>query len=254
MNEGTPPSVTPNDRGSVLLFHGLTSSPEELSSLKDALVASRFSVETPPLAGHTDIETLRRTRLETWLNDATDALESSRSKSPLFLGGLSFGAVLSLALVSQNPRPIAGLILLAPPFRLRRRFDERRLSLLSRLPEDILDKLGTRKKDVAREKRLVLPRHCLGEHSIASAVRMAKLRTRIKPLLPALTVPTIIIQDPHDHLVDPDGVDTFIEAAENTEVDTIWLPGAEHELTLGPRHEEVSHAVLEFLNRLCLAN
>ncbi len=255
MNEPPTASVMPSTRGTVLLFHGLTSSPEELTSLRDALVHSRFSVGTPPLAGHTDIEALRRTRLETWLGEATAAVECVQSDSPLFIGGLSFGALLSLALVLQGPRrpPISGLILLAPPFRLRRRFDEGRLNLLSRLPEDILDKLGTRKKDSNREKRLVLPRRCLGEHSIASAVRMAKLRTRLKPLLPALTVPTIIVQDPHDHLVDPDGVDPFIEAAEHAEVDTIWLPGAEHELTLGPRHEEVSHVVIEFLNRLCLA-
>jgi alpha-beta hydrolase superfamily lysophospholipase len=68
-----------------------------------------------------------------------------------------------------------------------------------------------------------------------------------------LGIPILIVQDPHDHLVHPDGVDPFIEAAEHTEVDTVWLPGAEHELTLGPRHTEVSHTVSEFLNRLCLA-
>lgn len=254
MNVPTSPPAARQSRGSVLLFHGLTSSPEELGSLSRALTAARFSVVTPPLAGHTDIDALRRTRLETWLQEAAEAIGAISAGGPLFIGGLSFGALLSLGLLAQHPHPISGIILLAPPFKLRRRFDEGRLRILSRLPDTLIDKLGTRKKDLTRETRLVLPRKCLAEHSIASAVRMARLKDRLKPFLPTLATPILIVQDPHDHLVDPDGVDSFIEAAEMAEVDTIWLPGAEHELTLGPRHNEVAHAVIEFLNRLCLAN
>jgi esterase/lipase len=243
-----------NQRGAIILFHGLTSSPEELSSLTGVLREHRFEVSAPHLAGHTDIELLRRTHLEVWLEDAVGTLASiSADTRPLFVGGSSFGALLALYIATLQRWPINGLVLLAPPLRLRRRFDEARLRILAQLPETIIDRLGTRAKNRGREGRLALPRSCLEAHSVASIVRLVKLRELIMPKLAELGIPILIVQDPHDHLVHPDGVDPFIEAAEHTEVDTVWLPGAEHELTLGPRHTEVSHTVSEFLNRLCLA-
>ncbi|MFM1848707.1 MAG: hypothetical protein RL417_2181 [Pseudomonadota bacterium] len=254
MVEDSNPGKASLSRGSILLFHGLTSSPAELDSLSRVLLDHRFKVTTPPLAGHGDIEQLRRTSLDTWLSEAEKTLAETPPGGPFFVGGCSFGALLSLYLGTREQRPIDGLVLLAPPFKLRRRFDETRLRLLSKLPEHLIDTLGVRKKNRARESRLVFPRNCLEAHSVASIVRMAKLRNLIAPRIPTLRVPVLIIQDPHDHLVHPDGVDPFIESAEHSEIDTIWLPGAEHELTLGPRHLEVSRAVLEFLNRICLAN
>jgi len=225
--------------------------------LAESLRSESFAVLTPPLAGHGDIAALKSIRLEQWLDDATQALRAARterSSGPCFVGGLSFGALLALRLAIDQPTPIAGLILLAPPFLLRRRFDEARLRILAQLPESIIDSLGVRAKNRSHEARLVLPRACLTQHSVGSAVRMVKLRTAIFRQLTDLSTPTLIVQDPNEHLVDPDGVDPFIEGAEHAEVDTIWLPGGEHELTLGPKYPEVSHTVLEFLNRLCLAN
>lgn len=242
-----------NQRGSIILFHGLTSSPAELSSLTDALRGHRFEASTPHLAGHTTIEILRRTHLHVWLEDAVTTVASCSRDGPLFVGGSSFGALLALYIATLQRWPITGLVLLAPPLRLRRKFDEARLRILAKLPEPVIDRLGTRTKDKGRENRLLLPRCCLEAHSVASIVRLVKLRDLLFPKLAQLRIPVLIVQDPHDHLVHPDGVDPFIEAAEHTEVDTVWLPGAEHELTLGPRHPEVSHTVVEFLNRLCLA-
>ena len=253
MVEEPTPADSPGVRGSIILFHGLTSSPAELGSLTDKLRSSRFNVKTPALSGHNDVEALRRTPLQTWLNEAEAAVRDLPNGKPSFVGGCSFGALLTLYVATLQQRPLQGLILLAPPFKLRRRFDETRLKILSKLPEQVINSLGIRAKNRHRESRLVLPRQCLDAHSVGSIVRMSKLRDMILPKLNELTIPILIIQDPHDHLVHPDGVDPFIESAEHTEVDTIWLPGAEHELTLGPRHSEVSHAVLEFLNRLCLA-
>lgn len=251
------PVPRPPLRGSILLFHGLTSSPDELTSLTDALADAGFTAAAPPLAGHGDIHTLKRVRIETWLTDAAQSLHAIRQSTPpgpLFVGGLSFGALLALHLALRSDTPIRGLILLAPPFQLRRRLDEIQLQLLRHLPDSVVDSLGIRPKSRAHETRLVLPRQCLTHHSIGSAVRMVKLRHTLLAESRQLSTPVLIVQDPHDHLVHPDGVDPFIEVAENAEVDTIWLPGGEHELTLGPRHHEVSHVVIEFMNRLCLAN
>lgn len=244
-------------RGTIVLFHGLTSSPVELTSLTAALTLEHFVVVTPHLAGHGDITELRATRLERWLEDARQAVLGAQcedSPLPCFVGGSSFGALLALRMALDQPSSIAGLVMLAPPFRLRRRFDEARLRILAQLAEAIIDTLGVRPKNRTHESRLVLPRDCLTHHSVGSAVRMVQLRSAIFRDLHRLSTPALIVQDPHDHLVDPDGVDPFIEAADHAEVDTIWLPGGEHELTLGPRHPEVSHTVLEFLNRLCRAN
>ena len=76
-----------------------------------------------------------------------------------------------------------------------------------------------------------------------------QLRKLVVSRLKNLKMPILILQDPFDHHVHPDGTERIVEAFGSEEVDTIWFPRGEHELTLGPNEKEVSVAVREFLRR-----
>jgi len=254
----TPHSLVfePRDahRGTAAFFHGLTGTPLELTSLGVPLSGEGYRVLLPALAGHgRSPEELCQTPLPAWLDDAARVVRSLQSSSGhRILGGLSFGALMALEAASHLP-DVAGIILLAPPIRLRRTSRECLLGLLSHLPHSALNLLRVRPKEPRPSTLHLLPRAAFPVHSVGAAARLITLRRRILSRLSTITAPVLIIQDPHDHLLAPDGADELVVHLEKSEVDTIWIPDGQHELTVSAAHGQVSHTVAEFLNRICLA-
>lgn len=104
------------DKPPVLLFHGLTGAPAELQAVSRALRRAGFDVETPMLPGHgVDEKTLLKTGWKDWLGAAEAELirMSDEAQGPIFVGGLSMGAVLALALAQRHPERVKGLAILA---------------------------------------------------------------------------------------------------------------------------------------------
>ena len=103
-------------RPPVLLFHGLTGAPAELQAISRALRRAGYVVETPMLPGHgVDEKTLLKTGWKDWLGAAEAELIrlSDLAGGPIFVGGLSMGAVLALALAQRHPERVKGLAILA---------------------------------------------------------------------------------------------------------------------------------------------
>jgi carboxylesterase len=107
--------------GYVLLFHGLTGSPTELAYVAHHLHhRNRYSVWCPRLVNHGQpLGVLARTRwqeLEKFAQTSLEraSIEAQSAGLPLFVGGLSLGAILSLLLAGDYPREISGVICLSP--------------------------------------------------------------------------------------------------------------------------------------------
>ena len=112
----------PTDAGcTVLLLHGLTGSPTELAYLAYSLrYRGGHAVHVPRLVNHGQpLGVLARTKWHELYGSAKDAFLEARSiaragRSPLVVGGLSLGAVLSLLLAAEFPQDVAGTVCLSP--------------------------------------------------------------------------------------------------------------------------------------------
>ncbi|HKA43988.1 MAG TPA: alpha/beta fold hydrolase [Burkholderiales bacterium] len=109
------------DRGYVLLFHGLTGSPSEFAYVAHYLRhRAGLSVWCPQLVNHGQpIGVLARTRWQELEKFAHGCYEKARAEArargvPLFVGGLSLGAILALLLAAEPAGDIQGAICLAP--------------------------------------------------------------------------------------------------------------------------------------------
>ncbi|MDR1044100.1 MAG: alpha/beta fold hydrolase, partial [Candidatus Adiutrix sp.] len=95
----------------VLLIHGLTGTPTELSAIAKDLNSYGFTVFCPLLAGHCQSEAeLLKTGWRDWYASVETAWQAfSRQVEAVFVGGISAGAVLSLYLAQRHPAQVRGL-------------------------------------------------------------------------------------------------------------------------------------------------
>jgi len=102
----------------VILIHGLTGSPREMGFLARSLNKSGFTVLSPRLANHG--EPLQKLRDTTWqefyqsVKDSLNGPELRNRKGPVFVSGLSVGALFGLLLSLEYPERIAGVSCLSP--------------------------------------------------------------------------------------------------------------------------------------------
>ena len=244
------------EKGSVLLVHGLTANPSELLSLGNYLQRNGYSVHAPLLSGHgKTVAELRRVRSTDWIEDVNKALRKviKEDKSQnIFIVGMSFGALLSLIaandILNKDDKNIfKGIVLLAAPFSLSSSYKSLALKILSFLPDFILNMLGTVAKKGGREDKFTLERISTKRHSIAAGARLFQVRRKARAALSKITAPALAIQDPHDHHLLPKALQKIKNLYEGESLNVIYLDGAEHELTLGPKYKEVENLILDFL-------
>ncbi|MEI7997962.1 MAG: alpha/beta fold hydrolase [Candidatus Omnitrophota bacterium] len=102
----------------IILIHGLTGTPREMGFIARSLNKSGFSVLAPRLANHGEhIQTLRDTTWQEFyqsVKDTFETLESNPRKGPVFVAGLSVGALFGLLLSLDYPDRISGVSCLSP--------------------------------------------------------------------------------------------------------------------------------------------
>ncbi len=102
----------------VILVHGLTGTPNEMQFLAHFLKRRGYSVLCPRLANHGEpIEILKQTRWQEFYESVRQAflkIENSKHGAPVFVAGLSMGALLALLLAEEFPSRIAGVSCLSP--------------------------------------------------------------------------------------------------------------------------------------------
>jgi len=102
----------------VILIHGMTGTPVEMKSLATHLNKKGYSVICPVLANHgEEIWILKRSRWQDFYKSVRDVLvngEAKDFKGPIFVSGLSLGALLGLLLADEFRDRIHGVSCLAP--------------------------------------------------------------------------------------------------------------------------------------------
>ncbi len=248
--------VSEKARGEVLLFHGLTSSPQEMEELSGVLYRSGFNVSVPRFSGHSgDLAQLKQTTAESWIDDTRESFNQLKKRSPhlpCFIVGVSFGSLLALFLAASRRDEVDGLVVLSPPILLKSKMKEILLTGISFFPNWLLNMLGVVKKSKRDPNTFSVPREAFPVHSIAAVARCIGIRRKLSRNLSKIICPVLILQDPEDHLVDKGAAALLQKQIAAARVHVELISGGEHELTLGHHREQVFKLIKTFIESNCM--
>jgi len=238
--ENLPFLLTPDRpaRSAVLLVHGFTASPWEMRPLARQLVAQGLTSLAVRLPGHgVSAEKLARSRLEDWLAEVERGVQWLRETHQCCYGvGLSTGGLLLLPAAAE--RRLDGLALLSPYLRLRHW-----LAPLAGLLQHLVSfqdrPLAAGEADYYTSRRPVA-----GIHQLNRLVR------RIRPLLPRVRVPTLVLSSSGDRTVRPESaLDLFNRLGTVNKSFHLYGDRVPHVLTspANPLREEAVQRVGSFL-------
>lgn len=102
-----------------LLLHGFTGSPWDMRPLGEALAQHGYRVRAVCLPGHGSTpRAMEQVTLRDWVRAAEEAL-FAMGEEPVFLAGLSMGALLCSLLAAHFPERVKAMALLAPAMQFR---------------------------------------------------------------------------------------------------------------------------------------
>jgi carboxylesterase len=237
-------------RPSCLVLHGLGGAPYELKPLIDALEAEGLRVRAPVLPGHEGPgPVMPASSWLDWLAVAESAFdELAKSGQPVVCLGFSTGATLALYLGSR--RPVARLVLMAPFLAIRY------TSLVPLPPLATMKVLARLLPTVARRPPAVRDREMrrwAAQHerfrtfSLRATVSALELIEKVKILVPAVTLPTLIIQGKRDTVVEPSKASWLHRNLGSSDKSIIHLPRSDHLVALDHERSQVIAAVTAFV-------
>lgn len=241
--------ISEKESAGVLLFHGLTGVPQEFLPTAQALREENFSVRAPLLVGHgSSLANLSQTTSKEWLSQTEQEFSQFlEGRTRIFVGGLSFGALLAIYLSSKYPEKVAGTILIAAPLLFRSTIRELVLNICAKLPDRILDLLPTVAKPIAQHPPIPQPPGAYGRHSIGAGARLVQIRKLLN--LSSLEAPILHLYDPQDLHLSP-SVPALLETHLKCPISQIPLDHAGHQLTIGPEKDATNSLILEFIGAL----
>ena len=237
-------------RPSCLVLHGLGGGPYELAPLIDALGEAGLRVSAPILPGHDGPgPRMPGSDWRDWAASATLAFDALAAEGgPVAVVGFSTGATLALELATR--RPASALVLLAPFLAIRHSGwipipASAYLGPIGRILPDI-----PRRSPAVRDRRI---RRELGNSSrfrtfsLAATLSALELIERVKPLVPAIEAPCLILQGGRDSVVEPAWADWLARHLGSARKALVRFPESDHLLALDSERGRVIEAALGFL-------
>ncbi len=243
----------------VVLIHGLTGSPFELKPLARALHRSGYTVRAPCLAGHgTSISDLKLTSWQDWYASVRDACtELSGECRTVAVGGLCMGALLALWHAAEKGEQVTAVAALSttlfydgwslpwyrfllpisylPPIRYFYSYEERP-------PYGVKDE-RMRQEIVTALKNGGLAYSHFPSHAMHE---LFKLIRTVKPALPLVTAPTIILHAIEDDVASVRNADYVEQHIGATRIRKVLLPDTYHMLTLDLQKKRVAQETVDF--------
>lgn len=255
------------NRAPVLLFHGLTGAPAELQAVSRALRRAGYAVETPMLPGHgVDEKTLLKTGWKDWLGAAEAELLrlSDQAGGPVFVGGLSMGAVLALALAERHPERVKGVASLAVTLRYDGfncpSYAAWLLPLGAKTPAIRFYRFMERPpygvKDV-RMRAKIEEMMFSGSSTDAglpfmpgrSLAQNLKLVAEVERHLEDVVAPLLVVHSVEDDVTDISNA-RRLAAKVSGPVQTLWLENSYHLVTVDQERVKVAQTVIDFFDSL----
>ena len=237
-----PAADSDSPRPSCLVLHGLGGGAYELGPVIAALEAEGLRVAAPVLPGHEGPGPVMPSSCWTdWAATVEAAFdELAAAGAPVVVIGFSTGGTLALHLAGR--RPVARQVLLAPFLGIRfshliplrpstylRPF-ARLIPNLRRRPSAVRDPEMRRWADASASYRTF---------SLAAALSGLELIEEVKPLVPAITVPTLIIQGRLDTVVEPRNATWLHDHLGSALKELVILPRSDHLVALDRERDRV---------------
>ena len=235
---------------SCLILHGLGGGPYELGPLIAALENAGLVIAAPVLPGHEGPgPTMPSSKWTDWAAATEAAFDKlAAAGGPVAVIGFSTGATLALYLASR--KAVARQVLMAPFLAIRY------TGLIPLRPASYLRHLAQLVPDLPRRPPAVrdpdMKRWAAGTDryrtfNLHAALSALELIDEVKPLVPAIATPTLIIQGRLDTVVEPANATWLYQNLGASEKALISLPQSDHLVALDRERDRVIQATLEFL-------
>ncbi len=201
-----------------LVFHGFTTSPQDLNGFIRFLANSNYTVYAPLLPGHgTSPEDLNKVSYIDWINSAIGAYNELTEKeyTEIYVIGHSMGSLLALRL-GELFGNINGIVLTAAPIIIRGIW----LKLIPLVKKFV--KFVKKKGNVSQYAYDVWPIHGVGE--------LIKLIDVVKKDLKSVIAPALIIHGDSDNLADPESAQFIYDNINSRIKRLVYIEGAGHRL------------------------
>jgi len=233
-----------NGKG-VLLIHGWTSTPYEVRRLGTFLNEAGYTVYGPQLKGHGTVpKDLEKVKWEEWLEDVRRGHEKLQKECELvFVGGTSIGANL-VAILASEEKEIAGLILMAMPYRVKFEKMMFYLALFLKIFKSYSKKFYPPTFGLSTTiTRLIAYR----SYPLSNVIETAALLERARKVLPEIKQPCFLLQSTHDHIVEKGSLENIYQRIGSEIKKKKYIARAYHTFISDIKNESVFEDILAFI-------
>ncbi len=236
-----------NNGSAVLLFHGWSTTPYELRRLGKFLNNAGYTVYAPMFSGHgTKYQDLENIKYQDWLNDADKAfkkLEENHKK--IFVGGTSMGANISLCLAKNKTYNIAGLILMATPYKLKfEKFGKVTVNTMNRFKKYHKKFYPPTFGSFTTITRLI----SYQKYPIKNVLELGKLVDYSRKNLEKISQPCLLLQSSHDHVISKNSANEIYKQISSKRKTKKYLKKAYHTFISDIKNEHIFEDILKFIN------
>lgn len=251
----------------VLLIHGLTGTPTEMSRVERYFKKRDMEVEVPLLAGHgVSTSELLDSTWQQWVESVRPSLKRlSETCDHIFCAGMCMGALICILLAQEDPK-IQGLILMSPDCGIPApnasklsmllplglvlpRFLQKKIYWVEKPPYGVRDQRIQDEITYSIEQSKKRESQDFGTFRtyLVSFKETALLRSRAYEVLKTLQTPTLILQSREDTLMDPSNAEVMFGKLSTPRRSIYYLTGCDHVMTIDLKHREVCEKVDEFI-------
>jgi len=242
------PFYFPGNNGkAVLLVHGWTSTAYEVRCLGEFLNSAGYTTTGPMLTGHgTDYHDLENVGMEDWLADIRQAFENLRKEhQQVYIVGTSIGSNLAV-IFSADRNDVAGLVLMATPYRMK-------LEMVTIRIAKLLNLIMTYKKKFypptfglsTTITRLI----SYQTYPIASALETFSIVEKSREVFGKISQPCLVMQSTHDHVVSKNSLEEIYNRIKSPVKKKKYIHQAYHTFISDIKNEYVFEDILEFLEK-----
>ncbi len=250
------PFYHPGNRTGILLLHGFGGSPVEVLPLAEALAARGFTVDVPLLPGHgTTPRDFAGTTNDRLVDAARHELSGlRRTCNRVYVVGFSMGGLIALQLEKETK--LDGLVLMSTPiqpwndlayFDWLKAAAEGGSRLHLFVPTLGIPDLVKAARREAGDQPADLIEPSYAAYPATSCLRLLELIEDVKPELPFVTAPTLILQSESDNVSAPSSARYLYEHLGSPEKRLVYLKSPGHVIALGRDRLRLETLVEDFV-------
>ena len=228
----------------VLLLHGFSGTPREMSRIGHYLHAQDITAYAPLLPGHgTSVAEMNRYNWYDWTAAVLNAFDVlAETCSRVFIAGFSMGSLLTLWLAIQGA-PAAGLILYSPALKV----DDWRIALTPVL-KYFVPSISKSKASDLRDRTAKQYLGGFSRYPVAAAAELYKLQRYVLRHIHKVTTPTSVVYSVNDRSIHPQsGQITVTKLSQSSSVEAVVLYGSGHAVVVDAEWEYVAKETYRFI-------